>query len=174
MPRLARPSVFCKKSTGRLSAVLCLTAEECDQVLGQDIFSGEYLRKNNLALRVYDTYHEIGDARYNAWTGLLAPHSRFKHTTTMGNRVISSGSWYHLDSERSVELLDGVPKEAVDALAGDGLKHFVQGVLFGLEGLVPNRGPACLIDDFENPDRILFAPVNLDIDGHAIPGDLPT
>ena len=32
----------------------------------------EYLRKNNLALRVHDTYDDIVDACCNAWNGLIA------------------------------------------------------------------------------------------------------
>ena len=32
----------------------------------------EYLRKNSLAVRVYDTYDDIVEACCNAWTDLLA------------------------------------------------------------------------------------------------------
>ena len=32
----------------------------------------EYLRKNNFALRVHDTYDDIVDACCNAWNGLIA------------------------------------------------------------------------------------------------------
>jgi transposase len=41
----------------------------------------EYLRKNNLALRVYDTYDAIVDACCNAWTDLIAAPARVASIT---------------------------------------------------------------------------------------------
>jgi transposase len=41
----------------------------------------EYLRKNNLALRVYETYDAIVDACCNAWTDLIATPARVASIT---------------------------------------------------------------------------------------------
>ena len=41
----------------------------------------EYLRKNNLALRVYETYDAIVDACCNAWIDLIAIPTRLASIT---------------------------------------------------------------------------------------------
>jgi transposase len=42
----------------------------------------EYLRKNKLAIRLYETYDDIVDACCNAWTDLLAIPDRLVSITT--------------------------------------------------------------------------------------------
>jgi hypothetical protein len=49
----------------------------------------EYLPKNNLALRVYDTYDAIVDACCNAWTDLIATPARIASITRRQWAVVS-------------------------------------------------------------------------------------
>ena len=49
----------------------------------------EYLRKNNLALRVYDTYDAIVDACCNAWSDLIAAPARVASITRRRWAVVS-------------------------------------------------------------------------------------
>jgi hypothetical protein len=59
-------------------------------------------------------------------------------------------------SERQVL---GVPKETGNAFGSDSLEHLVQRILLGLESVLPHRGIAFLIYDFERPNSIVFAPL---------------
>ncbi len=53
------------------------------------------------------------------------------HTGSVQSELLQ-GYW-------SVKLLDRVDKEAAYALAGDGLKYLIEGVLLGHKGLIPDR-----------------------------------
>ena len=69
-----------RHTTSRFSA--CLHSPELNPV--ENVW--EYLRKNNLALRVYETYDAIVDACCNAWIEPHrdARHSRINHPAAMG------------------------------------------------------------------------------------------
>jgi hypothetical protein len=74
--------------------------------------------------------------------------------------------------ERSVKLLDGIKKKTANAFVGDSLEDLIQGVLLGLEGVIPDRRSTRAIDDFENPRRLMLSAIDQDLDGRPIPGDL--
>ena len=85
-----------------------------------------------------------------------------------GQRIPSDG----VNFERSVELLNRVQYEAGDAFLVDGPEDFVQGVLLSGEGVIPDRRSTRVIDDLENPSRLMLSAIDQDLDGRPIPGDL--
>jgi hypothetical protein len=56
-----------------------------------------------------------------------------------------------------MKLLNGVQKKTANAFAGDSLEDLVQGVLLGLEGVLPDCRSTRAVDDFENPCRFMLS-----------------
>src|SRR5712672_535373 len=71
----------------------------------------------------------------------------------------------------SVKLLVGVPEEAANAFAGDGLIDLVQRILLGGEVVLPYGGRASRIDDLQNPSPVVLAPIDQDFDGDPFPSE---
>jgi hypothetical protein len=71
-------SPWIRHTISRFSACLPPYSPELDP----DENVWEYLRKNNLALRIHDTYDAIVDACCNAWTDLLETPQKIASITT--------------------------------------------------------------------------------------------